>query len=67
MDLCPELRNGKGVEGLDITRSGTPLRPAREDGIRIAEEEEIHGIPVVYKYGHGGYACKTSPVSFSSD
>ena len=58
VDLCPQLTDGRGIEHLDIIRHGVGLRPSREGGARI-EQENINGILTVHNYGHGGggYQC----------
>lgn len=59
VDLCPELTNGKGTEGLDIVRHGVGLRPLRLGGVRLAKEK-IEGVWVVHNYGHGGFGYQSS-------
>ncbi|KAJ5246346.1 hypothetical protein N7468_001329 [Penicillium chermesinum] len=57
---CPQLvKDGKGIEGLDIVRHGVGLRPVREGGPRI-EKEQINGVRVVHNYGHGGFGYQAS-------
>lgn len=74
LKLCPELSpnyssspgSTLGVEDLEdiIIEEGCGLRPARKGGIKL--ETEFHStemgnkIPVVYKYGHGGYGYQSS-------
>lgn len=60
VEICPELTNGKGVEGLDIIRHGVGLRPFRDGGARI-EKETIDGVKVVHNYGAAGWGCKFIP------
>jgi D-amino-acid oxidase len=55
--ICPELTGGKGPEALEVVRHTVGLRPAREGGPRV-EEENVDGVWVVHNYGHGGYGCK---------
>ncbi|PKX97409.1 FAD-dependent oxidoreductase [Aspergillus novofumigatus IBT 16806] len=58
--LCPQLvKEGQGIEGLDIIRHGVGLRPLREGGTRI-EAEKIEGVTVVHNYGHGGFGYQAS-------
>ena len=60
IDVDPGLvKNGKGVEGLDVIRHGVGLRPVREGGVRI-EKEKIAGTWVVHNYGHGGAGYQSS-------
>ena len=59
VDLCPELTNGKGIEGLDVIRHGVGLRPVRDGGVRL-EKEKIKNIWVVHNYGHGGFGYQSS-------
>ena len=60
IDVDPGLvKNGKGVEGLDVIRHGVGLRPVREGGVRI-EKEKIDGTWVVHNYGHGGAGYQSS-------
>lgn len=60
VDLCPQLvKEGQGIEGLDIIRHGVGLRPLREGGTRI-EAEKIDGVSVVHNYGHGGFGYQAS-------
>lgn len=73
VDLCPQLvKEGQGIEGLDIIRHGVGLRPLREGGTRI-EAEKIDGVSVVHNYGHGGfgyqasYGCATEAVRLVDD
>ncbi|KAL4943266.1 hypothetical protein BDV06DRAFT_190392 [Aspergillus oleicola] len=57
---CPELvKEGEGIEGLDIIRHGVGLRPLRDSGPRI-EKERIEGVAVVHNYGHGGFGYQAS-------
>lgn len=53
------VKEGKGIEGLDIVRHGVGLRPAREGGPRI-ERERVEGVDVVHNYGHGGFGYQAS-------
>ncbi|PYI14393.1 D-amino-acid oxidase [Aspergillus japonicus CBS 114.51] len=58
--LCPALvRDGQGIEGLDVIRHGVGLRPLREGGPRV-EAERIDGVAVVHNYGHGGFGYQAS-------
>ncbi|KAH8425439.1 FAD-dependent oxidoreductase [Aspergillus melleus] len=58
--LRPELvREGQGIEGLDIIRHGVGLRPLRDGGPRI-EADKIDGVAVVHNYGHGGFGYQAS-------
>ncbi|KAJ9259933.1 hypothetical protein DTO207G8_630 [Paecilomyces variotii] len=60
IELCPSLvKEGQGIEGLDIIRHGVGLRPLREGGPRV-EKEKIDGIWVVHNYGHGGFGYQAS-------
>ncbi|KAH6682926.1 D-amino-acid oxidase [Halenospora varia] len=59
VELCPELANGKGVEGLDVVRHGVGLRPAREGGTRI-DASWVDGVLVVHNYGHAGFGYQSS-------
>ncbi|KAF3915232.1 hypothetical protein ABW20_dc0109053 [Dactylellina cionopaga] len=59
VDICPEMADGKGVEGLDIIRHGVGLRPWREGGARI-EREMIDGVKVVHNYGAAGWGYQAS-------
>lgn len=57
---CPQLvKEGQGIEGLDIVRHGVGLRPLREGGPRI-EKDLIDGVKVVHNYGHGGFGYQAS-------
>ena len=56
----PDLTNGKGVEGLSIVRHGVGLRPFREGGVRIEEEQLGDGTWVVHNYGHSGWGYQSS-------
>ena len=62
---CPELANGKGVEGLDIIRHGVGLRPLRDGGPRI-EAELIEGLRIVHNYGAGGFGCEFAISNFKT-
>lgn len=53
VEACPQLTNGKGIEGLDIIRHGVGLRPLRDGGPRV-ETDLIEGVNVVHNFGHGG-------------
>ncbi|KAL2006233.1 hypothetical protein VTN00DRAFT_9887 [Thermoascus crustaceus] len=58
--LCPSLvKEGQGIEGLDVIRHGVGLRPLREGGPRV-EKEKIDGVWVVHNYGHGGFGYQAS-------
>ncbi|KAI9045270.1 FAD-dependent oxidoreductase [Aspergillus affinis] len=58
--LRPQIvREGQGIEGLDIIRHGVGLRPLRDDGPRI-EADKIDGVAVVHNYGHGGFGYQAS-------
>ncbi len=59
VEICPQLTNGKGVEGLSVIRHGVGLRPLREGGARV-EKEKIEGGWVVHNYGHGGWGYQGS-------
>lgn len=59
VEICPELANGQGVEGLDVISHGVGLRPVRAGGPRV-EGEVIDGIHVVHNYGHGGAGYQAS-------
>ncbi|CEJ53846.1 hypothetical protein PMG11_00186 [Penicillium brasilianum] len=60
LKLDPRLvKEGQGVEGLDIVRHGVGLRPARTDGPRI-EKDQVDGVKVVHNYGHGGFGYQVS-------
>lgn len=60
IELCPSLvKEGQGIEGLDIIRHGVGLRPLREGGPRV-EKEKIDGVWVVHNYGHGGFGYQAS-------
>lgn len=57
---CPLLvKDGEGIEGLDIVRHGVGLRPLREGGPRI-ERDRIDGVNIVHNYGHGGFGYQAS-------
>lgn len=56
IDLCPELADGKGIDGLNIVEDIVGLRPVRIDGTRL-EKERVANTIVVHNYGHGGYGC----------
>ncbi|RPB01422.1 FAD dependent oxidoreductase [Choiromyces venosus 120613-1] len=57
---CPELvKEGEGVEGLDVIRHGVGLRPLRIGGARV-EREVIGGVRVVHNYGAGGFGYQAS-------
>ncbi len=63
VELCPELTDGKGVEGLSIIGHRVGLRPFREGGVRIEKEKVVDGakgIWVVHNYGHGGWGYQGS-------
>jgi D-amino-acid oxidase len=58
--ICPQLvKQGQGIEGLDIIRHGVGLRPMRNGGPRI-EKDQVEGVPVVHNYGHGGFGYQAS-------
>lgn len=57
--MCPQLTNGKGIDGLDIIRHAVGLRPVRKGGTRI-EKERIGGVWVVHNYGAGGAGYQSS-------
>lgn len=69
---CPGLvREGEGVEGLDVIRHAVGLRPYREGGVRIEKEwiaddrnqENFTGCKgawVVHNYGHAGWGYQSS-------
>ena len=59
VDLCPALTGGNGIENLSIIRQGVGLRPLRNGGARL-ENEEIGGLWVVHNYGHGGFGYQAS-------
>ncbi|KAF3393794.1 hypothetical protein F1880_004779 [Penicillium rolfsii] len=60
LKLDPRLvKEGQGVEGLDIVRHGVGLRPGRTDGPRI-EKDKVNGVNVVHNYGHGGFGYQVS-------
>ncbi|KAL1862273.1 D-amino acid oxidase [Paecilomyces lecythidis] len=58
--LLPNLvKDGQGIEGLDVIRHGVGLRPVRDNGPRI-EKDYVDGIRVVHNYGHGGFGYQVS-------
>ena len=58
--IAPQLvKEGQGIEGLDIIRHGVGLRPLREGGPRV-EKDEVAGIKIVHNYGHGGFGYQAS-------
>ncbi|KAJ5159882.1 D-amino-acid oxidase [Penicillium canariense] len=58
--IAPQLvKEGQGIEGLDIIRHSVGLRPLREGGPRI-EKDLIDGVTVVHNYGHGGFGYQAS-------
>lgn len=59
VDVCPQLTNGRGIEGLSIIRHAVGLRPYRTGGIRL-EKEKIGDAWVVHNYGHAGYGYQVS-------
>ncbi|KGO63849.1 D-amino-acid oxidase [Penicillium italicum] len=60
IDICPNLvKEGQGIEGLDIIRHGVGLRPLREGGTRI-EKDKVDGVAIVHNYGHGGFGYQAS-------
>jgi D-amino-acid oxidase len=60
IEISPSLvKEGQGIEGLDIIRHGVGLRPLREGGTRI-EKDVIEGVSVVHNYGHGGFGYQAS-------
>lgn len=60
IDICPSLvKEGQGIEGLDIIRHGVGLRPLREGGTRI-EKDKVDGVAIVHNYGHGGFGYQAS-------
>lgn len=60
IDICPSLvKEGQGIEGLDIIRHGVGLRPLREGGTRI-EKDNVDGVAIVHNYGHGGFGYQAS-------
>lgn len=59
VELCPELTDGQGIEGLSVIRHAVGLRPVREGGPRV-EAEMVGQTPVVHCYGHGGYGFQSS-------
>ena len=48
--LHPELSNGMGVKGLNITQNIVGLRPSRKGGARVEIEKFDAGL-VVHNYG----------------
>ncbi|KAJ5670542.1 FAD dependent oxidoreductase [Penicillium maclennaniae] len=57
---APQLvKQGQGIEGLDIIRHGVGLRPLREGGPRL-EKDEVEGVNIVHNYGHGGFGYQAS-------
>lgn len=73
--LTPSLANGKGVEGVNIIRSGVGLRPWRKGGVRIEADLDTFGdgTLVVHNYGHAGwgyqgsYGCAEYAVELAKD
>ncbi|KAF7712592.1 Uncharacterized protein PECH_002840 [Penicillium ucsense] len=60
IDIAPQLvKEGQGIEGLDIIRHGVGLRPLREGGPRV-EKDEVARVKVVHNYGHGGFGYQAS-------
>lgn len=58
--IAPQLvKEGQGIEGLDIIRHGVGLRPLREGGPRV-EKDEVGGVKIVHNYGHGGFGYQAS-------
>lgn len=58
--IAPQLvKEGQGIEGLDIIRHGVGLRPLREGGPRV-ETDEVAGVKIVHNYGHGGFGYQAS-------
>ncbi|KAJ5587224.1 uncharacterized protein N7459_002989 [Penicillium hispanicum] len=58
--ICPALvKEGQGIEGLDIVRHGVGLRPLREGGPRL-EKDQVDGVKIVHNYGHGGFGYQAS-------
>jgi D-amino-acid oxidase len=58
--IAPQLvKEGQGIEGLDIIRHGVGLRPLREGGPRV-EKDEVAGVKIVHNYGHGGFGYQAS-------
>jgi hypothetical protein len=58
--IAPQLvKEGQGIEGLDIIRHGVGLRPLREGGPRV-EKDEVAGVQIVHNYGHGGFGYQAS-------
>lgn len=65
VELCPQLvKEGQGIEGLNVVRHAVGLRPLREAGVRI-ESEKVKApdgkeVQVVHNYGHGGWGYQGS-------
>lgn len=58
--ICPALvKEGQGIEGLDVVRHGVGLRPLRDGGPRI-EKDQVNGVKIVHNYGHGGFGYQAS-------
>ena len=58
--VSPQLvKEGEGVESLDVVNHRVGLRPVREGGTRV-EREKVKGVSVVHSYGHGGFGYQSS-------
>ncbi|KAK2608645.1 D-amino acid oxidase [Conoideocrella luteorostrata] len=60
VDMCPEIANGKGIDGLDVVRHAVGLRPYRKSGVRVEKEKLEDGTWVVHNYGHAGWGYQGS-------
>ncbi|KAG6004072.1 hypothetical protein E4U21_001417 [Claviceps maximensis] len=58
--ICPEIADGKGVEGLSVIRHAAGLRPYRKSGVRVESEKLDDGTWVVHNYGHAGWGYQGS-------
>ncbi|POR36328.1 D-amino-acid oxidase [Tolypocladium paradoxum] len=62
LEICPDLANGQGVEGLSVVRHGVGLRPSREGGLRVEADTSAFsdGTLLIHNYGHGGWGYNGS-------
>lgn len=60
VEMCPEIVNGKGIDGLSVVRHGVGLRPYRKTGVRVEREQLDGGTWVVHNYGHAGWGYQGS-------
>jgi D-amino-acid oxidase len=60
VELCPEIADGKGIDGLSVIRHGAGLRPYRKSGVRVEREQLDEITHLVHNYGHAGWGYQGS-------